>query len=112
MGIERFYAQSIYVYNFAASATWPYDETWSQITGSPFKGSVTELSGDRAKVGGATEARADIVIDMATSNAVLTKHKIKWDGRAFDIVNIKKLNEKAGHHQEIYCAENKEVVLP
>ena len=112
MGIERFYTQSIYVYNYAASATWPYDETWSQITGSPFKGSVSELSGDRAKVGGATEARADIVIDTSTSHAILTSHKIKWDGRAFDIVNIKKLNEKSGHHQEIYCAENKEVVLP
>ena len=112
MGIERFYTQSIAVYNFAASSVWPYDEIWSAITGSPFKGSVTELSGDRAKVGGATEARADICIDMAPANAVLTKHKVKWDGRAFDIVNIKKLTEKAGHHQEIYCAENKTVILP
>ena len=112
MGIERFYTQSIYVYNFAAGSAWPYDEAWTQITGSPFKGSVSELSGDRAKIGGATEARADICIDMATSNAVLTTHKIRWDSRNFDIVNIKKLNEKAGHHQEVYCAENKALVLP
>jgi head-tail adaptor len=112
MGIERFYAESIYVYNYSASSTWPYDETWAQITGSPFKGSVTELSGDRAKVGGATESRVDICIDMSTANAVLAKHKIKWDSRNFDVKYIKKLPEKTGHHQEIYCAENKEVVLP
>lgn len=111
MGIERFYTQTIYVYNFSASSTWPFDDTWAGITGSPFKGSVTELSGDRAKIGGATEARADIVIDMATANAVTTKHKIKWNSRNFDIVNIKTLTEKTGHHQEIYCAENKEITL-
>jgi hypothetical protein len=112
MGIDRFWTQSIYVYNFAASATWPFDETWSQITGSPFKGSVTELSGDRAIVGGSSEARADIMVTMSTANAVLNKHKIKWNSRKFDVVQIKALPELPSHHQEIYCKENLEVVLP
>ena len=59
MGIERFYTQSIAVYSFAASATYPFDNTWSAITGSPFKGSgLHELSGDRSRVGGAAEARS------------------------------------------------------
>ncbi len=136
MGIERFYTLSIAVYGAVTASTHPFDITWAQITGSPFKGSFTETSGDRAKVGGATEARADGYFCLPIYNhdqelypsdtlypsdllfpnepitEIETKYKIKYDSRNFDIVQIKILPEKAGHHQEVYVRENKEVVLP
>jgi hypothetical protein len=112
MGIERFYTQSIAVYSFAASATWPYDNTWSAIAGSPFKGSgLHELSGDRARMGGATEARGDGYFCLPSSVAITRAMKIKWDSRTFEIVNIKELNELAGHHQEVYVKESPEAVI-
>jgi len=113
MGIERFYTQSIAVYSFAASATWPYDNTWSAITGSPFKGSgLHELSGDRARMGGATEARGDGYFCLPTSVAITSAMKIKWNNRTFEIVQPPKmLNELAGHHQEVYVKESPEAVL-
>jgi hypothetical protein len=112
MGIERFFTQSIAVYAFTASGTWPYDNAWSAITGSPFKGSFTELSGDRAKVGGATEARADGFFCLPSSVAVLSTHKIKWNSRTFEIVMPPKIfPEFPGHHQEVYVKESPEAVI-
>jgi hypothetical protein len=112
MGIERFWTELIYIYSKSASSTYPYDETWTQITGSPFYGSFTELSGDRAKVGGATEARADAMITMDATNAVLEKHKIKYDNRYYEIViPPKKFPEHPNHHQEIFVHETPEFVL-
>jgi hypothetical protein len=112
MGIERFYTQSIAVYSFSPSATWPFDNAWSAITGSPFKGSgLHELSGDRARVGGTVEARGDGYFCLPSSVSITRAMKIKWDSRTFEIVNIKELNELAGHHQEIYVKESPEAVL-
>ena len=112
MGIERFYTQSIAVYSFSASATWPYDNTWSAITGSPFKGSgLHELSGDRARMGGATEARGDGYFCLPSSVAITRAMKIKHNSRTYEIVNIKILSELAGHHQEVYVKESPEAVL-
>jgi hypothetical protein len=112
MGIERFYTHSIAVYSFAASATWPYDNTWTAITDSPFKGSgLHELSGDRSREGGATEARGDGYFCLPSSVAITRAMKIKWDGRTFEIVNIKELNELSGHHQEVYVKESPEAGL-
>jgi hypothetical protein len=105
MGIERFFTESIAVTAFAPSATWPFENAWTAITGSPFKGSFTELSGSRADVGGASEVRADAMVCLPTSVTVTTANHITHDSKTFEIVNIKKLPEKAGHHQEIYLKE-------
>jgi hypothetical protein len=111
MGIDRFYTQSIAVYAFSASATWPYDNTWAAITGSPFKGSFTEVSGNRAMVGGASEVRADGYFCLPSSVAVTMKNKCKWNSRTFEIVNIKTFPELPGHHQEVYVKESPEAVI-
>lgn len=105
MGIERFYTESIAVTAFTASATWPFAMGWNAITGSPFKGSFTELSGSRADVGGASEARADAMVCLPTSVTMLSFYRITHDSKTYEIVNIKKLPEKAGHHQEVYLKE-------
>ena len=111
MGIECFYTQSIAIYAFTASATYPFDNAWNAISGSPFKGSFTETSGARSIVGGSSEVRADGYFCLATSAAIATKNKIKWDSRTFEILQIKDLNELSGHHQEIYVKESPEAVL-
>jgi hypothetical protein len=111
MGIERFFNQSIAVKSFAASASWPFDNTWTAITGSPFKGSYTELSGDRAKVGGATEARGDGYFCLPSSVAITDLMKIVWNSRTFEIVNIKTFPELSNHHQEVYVKESPEAAL-
>jgi hypothetical protein len=111
MGIERFYTQSIAVKSFSASATWPYDNTWTAITGSTFKGSFTEVSGNRAMVGGATEARADGFFCLSSSVAITDLMKIVWNSRTFEIVNIKTFPELPSHHQEVYVKESPESAL-
>lgn len=105
MGIERFYTESIAVTDFSASATWPNDLAWNAITGSPFKCSWTELSGNRADVGGASEVRADAMACLASSVSIDRKYRITHDSKTYEIVNIKKITEKTGHHQEIYLKE-------
>ncbi|MBE3143213.1 MAG: hypothetical protein IMZ61_04715 [Planctomycetes bacterium] len=111
MGIERFYTESSAVYDFSASATWPFENTWSAITGSPFNCSYTELSGDRARVGGATESRGDGFFSYPVSVAMLPKYRIKWDSRSFEIVQIKRFPESPAHHQEVYVKETPEAIL-
>jgi hypothetical protein len=105
MGIERFYTESIGILAFSPSGTYPFDDTWTAITGSPFNGAFTELSGARADVGGASEVRADAMVCLPTSVPVLSKYHVTYDSKTYEIVNIKKLPEKAGHHQEIYLKE-------
>lgn len=111
MGIERFFTQNVAVYSFSTSATWPFDNTWSAITGSPFKGSFTETSGTRSIVGGASESRADGYFCLPSGVAVLPKHRIKWNSRTFEIVQIKTFPESPGHHQEVYVRETPESPL-
>lgn len=111
MGIERFFTQSVAVYSFTASSTWPFDNAWSAISGSPFKGSFTETSGNRSVVGGSSEARADGYFSLPSSADILPKHRIKWNSRTFDIVQIKTFPEFPGHHQEVYVKETPEALL-
>lgn len=111
MGIERFFTQSIAVYDFTNGATWPYEPAWAAITGSPFKGSFTETSGDRSRVGGAVESRADGYFCLPSSINIETHHRVKWNSRTFAIVQIKRFPEMPGHHQEVYVKETTEAML-
>jgi hypothetical protein len=105
MGIERFYTESISISALSASSTWPYAEAWTAITGSPVRGLFTELSGSRADVGGASEIRADAMVCLPTNIKILSSYRVGYNSKTYEIVNIKKLPERAGHHQEVYLKE-------
>jgi hypothetical protein len=105
MGIERFYTESIAVTSFTPSATWPYENAWNAVSGSPFKCSWTELSGTRADVGGASEVRADAMACLASSVTIDRSYHVTHGSLTYEIVNIKPISEHKNHHQEVYLKE-------
>jgi uncharacterized repeat protein (TIGR02543 family) len=110
--ISRFFTQPVHVYKFTASATFPFDNTWSEVIGSPFYGCFSELSGDRARVGGATEARADGFFAFPSNIVIQAKYKLVWAGRTFEIVVPPKIfPERTGHHLEVFVKESPEAII-
>lgn len=110
MGIERFYNQDIYVYS--GVVTGGGDPAYTAIAGAPFAASATELSGNKAIIGGAVEVRADMMFCMESNSSISTANKLKWDSLPWDIVHVKFIHEFGGHHMEIYCTRAPALVLP
>jgi head-tail adaptor len=104
MSIESFYRQSFIPQTWTASATFPFDETWTD--GSAFKGALDTIS--------SAERWADAQVVALSSHWIATKanvsltknNRIKFGTRIFEVVGPPDpCLLKPGHHAEIYVRE-------
>ena len=102
--IEKYYTQSFTQQTWTASATFPFEPTWTD--GLTFKGALDTVSSN--------ERWADAQLVAISSHWIATKanlninkaDRIKLGSRIFEVTGVPDpVYLRANHHQEIYVKE-------
>jgi len=104
MSIDNYYTEVITPYTWTASATWPFEPTWT--AGSTFKAAIDQISSSDRWHDGQIFATSTHVLMCKTSQSLTKGMRVGWGSRIFEIEGISDaIPLKTGHHTEVYIKE-------
>jgi hypothetical protein len=104
MSLDNYYTETLIPYTWTASASWPYQPTWT--AGSAFKGAIDQISSSDRWHDGQIFATSTHLLLTKPGQSIGKGMRIGWGSRLFEVEGLSDaIPLKTGHHQEVYLKE-------